>query len=432
MTLRAALANAADKKATKALVVLCRLVVGAVFVFSGFVKGVDPWGSFYKFSEYFAAFGMQGMENVALFGAFAVAVVEFVLGVSVLLGAFRRGGVLLTGLMMLVMLPLTLYLALTDAVPDCGCFGDAVVISNWATFWKNVVLTLMIAFLVPFNKKVPCVFGPAVQWIVAFVSFVFVLGVLLTGYNDQPLLDFRPFKVGSRLVARETGGDEADYIFVYEKGGVQKEFTIDSLPDDDWTYVDRRVKEPARPKTQGVAENMVSMYADGEDVTEDVLTGKGQVLMLLFPDLPKVDIAYTFGINELCENATKQGVTVVGLTSATVAEKEQWNDISMPAYKMLEMDDSQLKMIARGNPAVVCVTDGVIKWKRTFGSISQQEMQKRSFSLDDLDNSGWAKPMLGDMLLGYMVVLLVLLVVNRTHIVVKFSLKSLRRKRNKE
>ena len=134
MTLSSALANAADKKATKALVVLCRLVVGAVFVFSGFVKGVDPWGSFYKFSEYFAAFGMQGMENVALFGAFAVAVVEFVLGVSVLLGAFRRGGVLLTGLMMLVMLPLTLYLALTDAVPDCGCFGDAVVISNWTTF----------------------------------------------------------------------------------------------------------------------------------------------------------------------------------------------------------------------------------------------------------------------------------------------------------
>ena len=104
----------------------------------------------------------------------------------------------------------------------------------------------------------------------------------------------------------------------------------------------------------------------------------------------------------------------------------------MPADKMLEMDDSQLKMIARGKPAVVCVTDGVIKWKRTFGSISQQEMQKRSFSLDDLDNSGWAKPVLGDMLLGYLGVLLVLLVVNRTHIVVKFSLKSLKRKRNKE
>lgn len=432
MTLGAVLANAADKKVTKALVVLCRLVVGAVFVFSGFVKGIDPWGSFYKFSEYFATFGMQGMENVALFGAFAVAVVEFVLGVSVLLGAFRRGGVLLTGMMMLVMLPLTLYLALTDVVPDCGCFGDAVVISNWATFWKNVVLTLMIAFLVPFNKKVPCVFGPAVQWIVAFVSFVFVLCVLMIGYNDQPLLDFRPFKVGSRLVARETGSDEADYIFVYEKGGLQKEFTIDSLPDDDWNYVDRRVKEPARPKTPSVAENMVSMYDDGEDVTEEVLTGKGQVLMLLFPDLPKVDIAYTFGINELCENATKQGVTVVGVTSAAAAEKEQWNDISMPAYKMLEMDDSQLKMIARGNPAVVCVTDGVIKWKRTFGSISQQEMQKRSFSLDDFDNSGWSKPVLGDMLLGYLGVLLVLLVVNRTHMVVKFSLKSLRRKRNKE
>lgn len=153
MTLGAVLANAADKKVTKAIVVLCRLVVGAVFVFSGFVKGIDPWGSFYKFSEYFATFGMQGMENVALFGAFAVAVVEFVLGVSVLLGAFRRGGVLLTGMMMLVMLPLTLYLALTDVVPDCGCFGDAVVISNWATFWKNVVLTLMIAFWCRLTKR---------------------------------------------------------------------------------------------------------------------------------------------------------------------------------------------------------------------------------------------------------------------------------------
>lgn len=434
MTLvRAKIAAFADSKAAKAAVVLCRLVVGAVFVLSGFVKGIDPWGTYYKFSEYFAAFGMQGMENVALFGAFAVAAVEFVLGVSIVLGAFRRGGVLLAGLMMLVMLPLTLYLALTDAVPDCGCFGDALTLSNWATFWKNVALTLLIVLMLPLNKKVPCVFGPAVQWMVALASFVFVLALLVVGYNDQPLLDFRPYKTGSRMVARETGNDEDDYVFVYEKDGRQREFVIDSLPGDDWTYVDRHVKERSRSKSREVKENLVAMYDNGEDVTEDVLKdGKGKVLLLLFPDLPKVDITYTFGINELCESATKQGVTVVGLTSGSAGDIAQWADISMPAYKMLEMDDSELKMIARGNPAVVCVTDGVVKWKRTFGSISQQEMQKKTFDLDSLDNSAWAKPMLKKLVLCYIGVLLLLLVVNRTHIVVKFSLKSLRRKRNKE
>lgn len=127
----------AGKRWNRVLVVLLRLVLGGVFMFSGFVKGIDPWGGYYKFIDYFNAYGFEHLASVSLFASFALAALEFVLGLCVMVGAFRRGSVAILLMLLCVMLPLTLDLALTGRVADCGCFGDALVLSNRATFWKD-------------------------------------------------------------------------------------------------------------------------------------------------------------------------------------------------------------------------------------------------------------------------------------------------------
>ena len=135
------------EKWCQVLTVLMRLVVGGVFVFSGFAKGVDPWGTTYKITDYLTAMGLAEWTGTALFIAVAVAVLEFLLGIALVTGSYRRSAPWLALLLMLVMTPLTLWLAVTDAVPDCGCFGDAMHMSNWATLGKNVLLLLGVIFL---------------------------------------------------------------------------------------------------------------------------------------------------------------------------------------------------------------------------------------------------------------------------------------------
>lgn len=136
---------------SRLIVLILRFVLGSVFAFSGFVKAVDPWGVLYKFEDYQAVLGWDWLSPFLLFGAFVVSIFEFLLGVCLIVGAYRRVSVWLSLLFMLVMTPLTLWLAVTDAVPDCGCFGEAIIMSNWTTFFKNIVLLIIVIYLIRHN-----------------------------------------------------------------------------------------------------------------------------------------------------------------------------------------------------------------------------------------------------------------------------------------
>ena len=412
----AAISRYASSWHSRTLTVLLRLVVGLTFVTSGFVKAIDPTGSYYKFVEYADALGLTGLLDFTLFAAFAVAAVEFVLGILMLAGACRRGVPVLMLLMMAIMLPLTLWLAQTNAVPDCGCFGDAFVLSNWATFWKNVALTAGLLYLVAFNRNVPGVYGPAVQWVVMLVSFIYAMGIAGMGYATQPLIDFRPYKVGTSLVADDSAGaSDKDFVFVYEKGGVERQFTIDSLPGDDWNYVDRRLVPGRKPQSQKPGVNAITIYDHGTDVTSDVLDSEGQQLLILFPDLAGINISHSFVVNELNDFAQARGVAVAGLTSGTADEIAEWTDISMAAYPIYDVDDSQLKMIARGNPAVVYVDKGRIVWKRTLGSIATARLDDPEATLASLgDDLAPYDDLVGATAL-LAIALLLIFFTNRTH-----------------
>ena len=402
-----------------AIVLLMRLVVGGIFIFSGFVKAIDPWGTYYKVTEYLLTLGWDTLASQALFFAFALPALELLLGVAIFVGAYRRSAPIAVLLFMALMLPLTLWLAVTNAVPDCGCFGDALILTNWATFGKNLLLTLGALFLLLFGRHVPGVFGPAVQWMVMAATFVATMAIAWQGYFTQPLIDYRPYPTGTRLVSSQPSTNDQDYLFIYEKDGQEHEFTIDSVPDeeDGWTFVDRR-EVVKQPQALQAGERTIAVTDHGTDSADELLENDS-LLLLLFPDLPQVSIATTFVINELTDKARNHGVTVSGLTSASDGQIAEWIDISMAEYPMLVADDSDIKMLARGNPAVVYVKQGVIKWKRTLNSISADALHDDSLTIDTLSDDLNPGGYLRRVALYYAMALVVILVLNRTHLLVR-------------
>ena len=398
-------------------VLLLRLATGGVFAFSGFAKAIDPWGSVYKFGEYLSAFGLADFDWSLLFLAISAGTIEFALGIFMIFGIYRRFTPAMMLLAMLVLLPVTGYLAITDAVPDCGCFGDALVLSNWSTFAKNVLLTPLIIYLCAYNRFVKNVYGFAVQWMVAFLSMAYALVLAFIGFYMQPLIDFRPYPVGAPVVSLYEPSDEPEFVFTYEKNGVKQSFTIDSLPDDTWTYIDRR---PIHGTKRSNAPDAIAITTLDGTPADSVLLSSGEQILLLFPDLDKVGIAYTYLINEMYDYARSHGIDVVGLTSADAHTVAEWDDLSMASYTLYSIDDSTLKMIARGNPAVVYLRDGRVVWKRTLQSISMEfitnERDMEGIG-SDFNQDRWLK----GLSLGYALLMALVLIVNRTHLLVMFS-----------
>ena len=415
------------EKWCKVLTTLMRLVVGGVFIFSGFTKAADPWGTCYKITDYLNAMGLESWTSTALIIAVALAALEFVLGMCLALGTYRRSSPIIALLLLLVMTPLTLWLAVTNAVPDCGCFGDALHLSNWATFGKNLLLLMGSIYLLLFNTSLRGVYGPAVHWVVSAFSFALVMGVAYYGYFYQPLIDYRPYPVGTQLLSTtiEESDEESedDFIFIYSKDGVEHEFTIDSLPDeeDGWEYVTRYHANRPHGKVilqNGNAQNAIAIMDEGgNDVTADVLGSNRRMVLLLFPDLEQVGVVNSFALNELTDAALVADAEVVGLTPATSEQIEQWQDVSMASYPIYNMDDSELKMVARGNPAVVYLEDGTIKWKRTLSSLENVE---QPVELSDMNNDYDADKILTTLMLTFLAAMVALLMLNRSHLAVKY------------
>ena len=234
---------------TKILAETCRLLLGLVFLFSGASKAVDPVGGTIKISEYLSSFGLDSLQSCSFPFAINLAAVEFTLGACMFLGVYRRYASFLTLLMMLFMTPLTLYLALYNPVADCGCFGEALIITNWQTFYKNVVLltAAVIAFI--YNQRTMAGYTFKVYWFVATFAYVYCVGFSLRNYWHLPIIDFRPYQVGVNIpdqmnIPEGAPQDEYEYTFIYEKDGVQKKFNLDNVPADDstWTFVDTETK----------------------------------------------------------------------------------------------------------------------------------------------------------------------------------------------
>lgn len=366
------------------LVWMLRIIVGATFIMSGFVKSVDLWGFTFKIEEYFLAWNLEMPFSLYVMSAMAISVSEFMLGSMLLIGSYRRSVPWLLMAMMVVMLPLTLYIYIADPVADCGCFGDFLVISNGATFIKNLFLTAAIVCLIVYNKEVRGLYMPYLQWIPAAACAVYVIAVGLYGYNVQPLLDFRSFPVGTDLTEENSeNGEDAEFEFVYEKNGQKKVFSDKELPDSTWTFVDRKL-------VSGSIDNRteLTIYDGGADVTYDVISDDGPQMLIVVPDRRRVNISYTYSINELQYCMDSIGGSLIEIAAMPEEEIARWRDLSMATYPIYQSEPTVLKELARGVAAAVYLEDGKIIWKRSLPSIDVDRIRGAKDSQALLENIG--------------------------------------------
>lgn len=368
-------------KALLVLTWLMRIAVGSVFIVSGLSKGIDPWGTYYKTAEYLTAMHIpiDELGNAVLVMAFVLFAVEFIIGVSLLLGCFRKASPIIAAIFMLVMLPLTFWIAIADPVADCGCFGDFLVVSNWGTFIKNCMLSVAVVWLLKFNSRVRGLIAPYAQWLATVGMGAYIVAVGYIGYWQQPTVDFRPYKIGTRLFAEEEEEAEFEptYAFIYEKDGVEKEFgEDDTLPDESegWRFVRRVEKEFIKNVNASVsAEDELADFRvwseDGADDVTESLSGYESQLMLLVPDIKALSMAASWKINRLYDMSKENDTEFFAVVAGSPDAIEEWRDLSSGQYPIFTSEDTSIKELARGNPALVSLKNGRITWKSALSAL---------------------------------------------------------------
>lgn len=352
---------------------MLRLAVGSLFIMSGLAKLIDLWGFIYKIEEYLGLWGLDQPRSLVFIASFLISGFEFVVGLMVLLGCYKRSAPGLLLCMMAVMLPLTLYIYIVNPVADCGCFGDFWKISNGATFWKNVAIVLGLILLSVYNRRVDGLFRPPTQWLVVTVTGVYALIIGLIGYYIQPMVDFRSFPPGTSLIGgysedspnSEDSDDTAEFVFIYENSaGERREFSLDDIPEEGWTFVDRKQVGGVEAIENGPTDFVV--LREDEDITSEIVTGRGVELLLLIPDIFRADVAYTYPLNELNDYLRKNGGRMVALIASDRKGLDYWRDLSMASYPLFTAEPTLIKELGRGDMSLVFLKDGRVVWKRAL------------------------------------------------------------------
>ena len=190
---------------------ICRILVGIVFIYSGFVKGVDPLGSDYKFTDYFNAFGMSWMGFSTLFFSFLLSMAEFLIGICLFLNIKLKTAAWGAILFMGFFTPLTLVLAIKNPVTDCGCFGDALILTNWETFWKNIILLAMTLVIFYTRDKYKSIFNFLEQTVLLVGTIIFMFCIQWYSFRHLPIVDFRPYAIGKNISEGMTIPDGAPH-----------------------------------------------------------------------------------------------------------------------------------------------------------------------------------------------------------------------------
>jgi len=350
-----------------------QLILGIIFIFSGFVKAVDPMGSMIKIIDYFIAFHLESLIPISLLGAFILSVYEFPLGVSILFGA---KGKLMSWLLLIIMIPftlLTLYLAIKNPVSDCGCFGDALILSNWETFFKNVIIMFFVVFLMMNKNKIePLLKGWIGGWGIVGTSLIFILALSIYCKAYLPILDFRPYKIGNdiqqlMIIPDDKEGDVYETILLYKNKSTNqiKEFDIDNIPmDDQWEWIETKNKLIKKGYTPPIHDFKLTDSL-GNDLTNDFLNQEGYKLLIVHDKLSRANIKGQKKLNDLVNHLVEANeVNIWAVTSSHVSEIEVFRSTNEVPYHMIHADLVTLETIIRSNPGVVLFKDNVIlkKW----------------------------------------------------------------------
>jgi len=364
----------------KYLVHLSRIIVGVLFIISGLIKLNDPTGFSFKLEEYFSegVLNMPALVPFALAIAVFVVVFEVVLGVALLLG-FKPKWTMWSLLLMIVFFTfLTFYSAYFNKVTDCGCFGDALKLTPWESFTKDVILLFFILILFFNQKHINSLLKPMPTALVVFVSYSLCLFMGYWVLNHLPLKDFRAYKIGTNIqkgmeFPKAAKRSVYEMNFVYKVGGKEQNFgekDLMSLPAGA-----EFVRREDKLITQGYVPPIhdFTIELDGQDFTEEMLNAP-KVVMLISYDLKKAKPEGLAKLETFSQKAQKKGYKVIGMTASPIEEIAKYRKENGITFDYYFCDGTALKTIERANPSIVVLHKGTIVDKKHWNDIEDVKL----------------------------------------------------------
>ena len=359
---------------------VCRFVLAATFIFSGYVKAIDPLGTLYKLKDYAAAMSQNGLlPDWALVGvAIALGALEFALGVFMLFAVRRHVVSRITLAFMAAMTVLTLWIFVADPVKDCGCFGDALKLTNGETLLKNIVLIACAALVAWRPADMARFISRSNQWIVRYYTVAYIVITSVYCLYTLPIFDFRPYHVGMNIkqgMEIPEGAEQPEFesTFLLKKNGETREFTLDNYPDSTWEYVDTRTVQTKKGYEPPIHDFALTSCDTGEDITEQVLTKKGYTFLLVSPRLAVADDSNFGDIDQIYEYAEENGADFYCVTASANDEIERWRDLTGAEYQFCNADETTLKTMIRSNPGLMLLKDGTIIGKWSHNALPQTD-----------------------------------------------------------
>ncbi|MCD4732498.1 MAG: DoxX family protein [Bacteroidales bacterium] len=353
-----------SRRFTNAQITAGRIILGLVFICSGFVKGVDPVGTEYRIVDYFIAFGTEWASPIALPLSVLLNSVEFVLGILLLFNVAMRYTSWLVMLMMAVFTVVTINDAMYNPVPDCGCFGDALVISNWQTFYKNLIIDALLLIVFLSRNRVSKWIAPKIGWAILFVSVFGFIVFEIYNIRHLPVIDFRDWKVGNKMVNGNPLPLKYYLTYKHSKTGEEKEYLSPDYPYNDsvwlsqWEFFGQRIVDP-----NPVLHDLRIEDEDGNDFTDQIIANPDFQFILVAYDLSKSSSKNMDKIREISEGINEPGLSFVVITSSLPKEVQQFKESNLPDADFYFADDITMMSMIRSKPGLILLKDGVIQRK---------------------------------------------------------------------
>ncbi|TCS90447.1 putative membrane protein YphA (DoxX/SURF4 family) [Anseongella ginsenosidimutans] len=374
---------------------ICRIPVGLLFIFSGLIKANDPMGFGFKLEEYFVVFGIEWLSPLAVSLSILICSLEIVLGVAVLLGARIR--LTAWGLLLLILFFtwLTFYSAWFNKVTDCGCFGDAIKLTPWQSFTKDLILLALILPIFLYRRRIQPVFSKTGSNLALLLAAVLSLGFGLYTYFYLPVVDLLPYKVGNHLPSLMTMPPDAEpdvfkviYTLKNKKTGElremdDKEYLSTKIWENpDWEYV--KASDPILVKkgyTPPIHDLSIS-NADGVAFTDELLNNPFYNLVIVMYDLRKTDRGAQPELNAIVKKAQDYNIRSVGLTAASEQATRAFISETGALYEFFYCDATPLKSMVRSNPGLLLLKDGTVIAKWSHRELPDPEELERLYFAD--------------------------------------------------
>ncbi len=355
----------------KFLRLFSRVLPGLLFIFSGYVKAIDPIGSQLIFTADFQAFHLDFLTPLAMEFGVLLSAAELVLGVCLLLGLRMVVTAWASILFMAFMTGLTLILAVYNPVTDCGCFGEAIKLSNWDTFYKNVAIDIFVVIIFLQRKKYQPLSTARNEWITAGVFSLLALLLSVYSYRHLPLIDFLPYKVGVNIqqameIPEGAAADEYETILIYEKAGEGRQsFDLSNYPkDSSWTFVESVNILKKKGYQPPIVDFTINSPYLGY-ITDSILNLPGYLFIVTLPHVEEAALSHVEAINRINDYVlTHEQLNLIGLSGSDEEHVEAFMQQSGGMYPVYITDEKPLKSMVRSNPGLLLLHNGTIiaKW----------------------------------------------------------------------